>query len=158
MAASLSTCSAADPVLTEVARLASELCHSHRADLGAPTEQAALPAVPPVLDDPETGLRRIAEVLTTPVYAGGFLCRSAIADLGRAHDLPRGFGGRCQTLVNLLRSAAQFDRLVDVVDGLDRIAGSWANDHCSAPWRDRAESTQTWLTAMRSQVVASNLE
>jgi len=155
LAVSMAACPAGVPALTEMARLAAELCRSHRADLGPVVPSPALPELPALLEDPDTGLRRIAEVLTTPVYAGGFLSRSAIRDIGRAHRLPRGFGGRSQMLVNLLRSAAEFDRLVDVVDGLDAIVARWFKDLEDDRWRARADETRDWLASMRSRVAAA---
>jgi hypothetical protein len=154
LARSMATCPAVDPVLTEMARLASELCHSHRASLGPPVPVAALPPLPDLLDDPDTGLRRIADVLTTPALAGGYLTSSAIGALGRAHRLPRGFGGRCQMLVNLLRSAAQFDRVSEVCVGLEATVTAWSAAEQDDRWTTRASETLDWLQRMRERVVA----
>jgi len=93
----------------------------HRADLRHPHRPVRLPEAGSPLADPSTGLRGIAEFLLTPALAGVFLTRADIADLGRRHEVPRGFGSRAQMLTNLLRSAVDLGQLPAVLDGLDAL-------------------------------------
>ena len=78
----------------------------HRASLG---ELPPLPDAPALLDDPSTGLRRIAHHLATAALTGSHLGRGDIAALGRGVDLPHGFGSRVDMLEHVLRAAADYD-------------------------------------------------
>lgn len=109
------------PFYTALADLTLDLVLEHRASLmDPPVEQASvrLPDLPALLDEPKTSLRDIAHYLTVAPWSGFYLTRDDIARLGRAENIPRGFGHRALMLHNLLRSAAEFDRLVPLLDRL----------------------------------------
>jgi TorA maturation chaperone TorD len=81
-------------------------------------------AEPDLLDDPRTGLRRIAEHLLTPADSGMFLTRADIARLGRARALPRGFGSRLLMFDNLLHTAVDYGELGALLQQLDALLGA----------------------------------
>lgn len=105
---------------------------------------------PDPLSDPSTGLARLARFLTSPPESGIYLGGADIRALGRGERLPVGFGGRSRILTNLLRSAADYGRVDEVVDGLRaRVAGDrrglegWAGER---PWRRRF--VEPWFARM----------
>lgn len=122
-----------------------------------------LPDPPPLLEVQGTGLKEIASYLTTPPYAGLFLTRDAIGRLGQALEIPRGFGDRQQTLVNLMRSAAQYDAFPALIEALQEVAGAWAAAYERRqeqmpelasfcwPWQARVEETARLLAQMQSR-------
>lgn len=151
-----------------LADLTLELVYDHAVALGRdgglPTaEEGRLPEPPPLLEESETGLKDIASYLTTTPYAGLFLTRDAIGRLGRALEIPRGFGDRQQTLVNLMRSAAQYDAFPSLLQALQDVAGEWAAAYerreeampalapFCRPWRARVEKTAHLLDDMHSR-------
>lgn len=150
----VAACPEPDGFYGRVLTLALELARSHRAGLDGVAAAWTLPPLPD-LDDPKTGLRQLSEALCTPCHAGGLLTRSDIAMLGRREKLPRGFGDRTQTLANLLRSAARFEVLDAVFEGLDGHLEGWAHalgdDPLLAPWQDRIAGSRARLEHMRRQ-------
>ncbi len=133
-----------DPLFERVIELALTLARSVSSGGGS----WALPALPE-LEDPDTRLRDIARVLCTPALCGGLLTRSALAELGRADRLPAGFGGREQTLANLLRSAGRFDALPGLWHRLrERFAGL---GQAGGPWAVRCEETRELLDRLEER-------
>ncbi len=139
-------------LLGEILALVAE----HRARLPGAIEPVALRGLGELLDDPRTGLRRIAEQLLTPAASGVFLSRSDIAALARGRELPRGFGSRLLMLDNLLRSAVEYgeltpllaaldDRLARRDHGLARLAVAYGLDLAVAPWRDALARSRALL-------------
>lgn len=111
-----------------LAELTLELVLDHRAALAPEVAGPLTPALddpPDVLEDESTGLKDIAGFLTRPAWSGGYLSRDDITRLGRSERVPRGFGDRTQMLANLLRSAAEFDRLDSVMDRLCTWLDDW---------------------------------
>ncbi|MEZ4707212.1 MAG: molecular chaperone TorD family protein [Caldilineaceae bacterium] len=120
----------------------------------------SLPTAPNLLDNEKTSLRDIAEFLITPSYAGIYLSRAAIGDLGRQQQLPRGFGERRLLLTNLLQAAAQYDQAVGVFQELSHVANSWCDNYAAVialypglqpfvwPWQQRAAQTRELLVHM----------
>ena len=115
------------PFYAHLATLTFDLVLDHRAALS----DSIVPERPPLpepgldLDDPRTGLKDIARFLTIPARCGLYLSRDAITRLGRQDDLPRGFGSRVQMLTNLLRSAAEFDRMDALLHRLTTEVDAW---------------------------------
>jgi hypothetical protein len=130
----------------------------HRQALGAPwPEPFELAAEALDLDDADTDLRTIGEALVHPPTFGAYLGRHAIAALGRGSRVPRGFGDRKQTMVNLLRSAAQYEAVGPIAEGLRAQLGAlearfeelvgqarWL-DAVVGPWRTRREAMEEVL-------------
>ena len=153
-----------------LAHVALDLLDEHAAALSSqfdrPLQDApALPAVPEILEDEGTGLKEIADLLLTPVYSGIYLSRDDIGRLARRQAIPRGFGDRRQLLSNLLRSAADYDALGEVIDSLQAVAARWlaGYDELSdregagvyiAGWRSRAAETAAMLKQMHGRVEA----
>jgi putative dimethyl sulfoxide reductase chaperone len=105
------------------------------------------------LQDAKTGLKDIARYLTTPPHSGLYLSRDAIAELARACDLPRGFGGRQKMLSNLLYTAVQYDSLNEVLGALTAVVHQWRSGYTKfkgqyphlipflTPWQTRLRQT-----------------
>lgn len=127
-------------------------------DTTTPTPEL-LDASPDLLDDPRTGLRRIAEHLLTPADSGMFLTRADIARLGRERALPRGFGSRLLMFDNLLHSAVDYGQLGALLADLDALLG--ARDRAMAdlgaelgletavaPWREALARTRKLVSTL----------
>jgi TorA maturation chaperone TorD len=140
-----------------------EFTAAHRMSLRErePTTQA--PELPTdahaLLDDPRTGLRRIAEHLLTAADSGLFLTRADIAQLGRERALPRGFGSRLLMLDNLLHSAVDYDQIGVLLADLDallvareralaELAAKLELDASVAPWRAAIARTRTLISTL----------
>ncbi len=154
------------PFFTALADLTLEMVCDHRAELAAPDDAYTfeLPNAPDILDDPKTGLRDISKFLLAPVHSGIYLGRDDIRALSKGGELPAGFGTRRTMLNNLLRSAADYDGLPDVLDGLRvlirqmRAAHSEFAEGCAAPagqiataWMQRLDQTSAMLERIESK-------
>jgi TorA maturation chaperone TorD len=153
------------PFYQRLARLTRDLALDHLAALGHAPEsrppEPAPPDLPPLLDQPGTGLHEIAAYLTTPAWSGLYLGRTDAARLGRGLDLPRGFGGRTRMLTNLLHAAVTYDRLGPLLDDLLACVETWAAAYhalaAEAPalpaiarhWLDRLARTKALLLRLR---------
>lgn len=129
------------------------------------TSNNSLPPVPKILEDEGTGLKDIARFLLTPAYSGIYLGRDDIGRLARQQTIPRGFGDRGQLLINLLRAAANYDALSQVIDSLEAVAGRWLARYDEmiaregvgdfiGEWRSRAAGTAALLKQMHGRVEA----
>lgn len=129
-------------------------------------EQSA-PVIPDLLEDEGTGLKEIVEFLLTPIHSGIYLSRDDIGRLARQQGVPRGFGDRQLLLLNLLRSAAKYEALREVIDGLEGLARQWEAAYAkmaatvgaggpAAMWRFRAGETVTLLGQMRGRIDAQD--
>jgi TorA maturation chaperone TorD len=161
------------PFYARLATLTLDLILDHRAALGerAATERPPLPPPDLDLDDARTSLKDIARFLTVPARCGLYLSRDAITHLGRQDDLPRGFGGRMQMLLNLLRSAAEFGRMEALIDRLSDKVEAWRAVYQqlqdtdvpgTAPvaeaWKQQLAATQRVLHRMRTAMPAGGDE
>ena len=93
-----------------------------------------------------------------PLYSGLFLSRDDVATLGRQQRLPRGFGGRVQMLVNVMRAAVQYDGLPTLLTALQAINRETTQAYAAycdvapaltpfiAPWKARTAITARILT------------
>lgn len=113
----------------------------------------------PLLDD-ASGLRDIAEYLAKPTRCGLFLTDAECARIGRALDLPRGFGHRRARIETQLGSAAEYDRVDDLADAwlaivdrrdtalreVEADAPSLAT--VTAPWHARLQATRDMLRTL----------
>jgi len=108
------------------------------------------------IDDPALGLGEIAAFLATPSRSGIFLSRDDLAELGRAHRVPRGFGSRTQTLEALLRSSSHLDAFGPLLEdlrvrlerSLEPLEPSRYAELPAAllePWRARLREAIAWL-------------
>ncbi|MGD2069451.1 MAG: molecular chaperone TorD family protein, partial [Gemmatimonadota bacterium] len=92
------------------------------------------PHPPGALGDPvedptsrrETGVAELARYLVTPARSGLFLSLGDARALGRASDVPGGFGRRERVVATLLRSAAAYGRLGRVSSDLTAMADAQA--------------------------------
>ncbi len=147
------------PFFDALAALTREVVCDHRRALGDPVDTSfALADAPDILDNPKTGLRDIARYLLTPVHSGLYLSRDDIRALSHAGELPAGFGARRTMLNNLLRSAADYDGMADVVAGLRALIDQMRQahrafadtcpapaDHISQAWLARLDKTEAMM-------------
>lgn len=153
------THAAAVPVFTELVELAVHLVADHRSALAAPVVVSGLPTWKSPVADDKAGLRDIAEFLLAPARSGVWISRGDVTQLGRDHDVPRGFGGRVQTLTNLLRNAGEYDQAGGVLQRLDDLLGARADAYASIglglgvslatePWLQHIGATRASLREM----------
>ena len=113
-----------------------------------------LPPRETVVDDPETGLRQIADWLARPARSGALLAPAVLTGVARELELPRGFGSRSRLIENLLHAAVHHGRLPEVMTALDAellaaerryrvLVGGNA-------WADRLQDTRLQLVAVRA--------
>ena len=118
----------------------------------------SLPETGDLLSEEKTGLREIAQFLVTPSNAGAFISRAHIQALGRAGNLPRGFGPRRQILTTLLRTGVDYSQIDEVLTGLTSLFGGWSEElkkqECphNGPWITRIERTMGMLGQMESAI------
>ncbi|MEM7335198.1 MAG: molecular chaperone TorD family protein [Chloroflexota bacterium] len=115
-----------------------------------------LPEPPNVLADEKAGLRDIVAVLIRPCYAGWFISRRDITVLSRQFELPHGFGSKEQMLLNLLRSAVQYDAMPQLLNQLIDMAEQWEKAYEQLaegeiggfirPWQNRLHQTKNFLS------------
>jgi TorA maturation chaperone TorD len=140
-----------------------EFTAAHRISLRERVHTTSAPELPTdaqdLLDDPRTGLRRIAEHLLTTADSGLFLTRADIAQLGRERALPRGFGSRLLMLDNLLHSAVDYGQIDVLLADLDALLGARERalaelgeklelDASVAPWREAIARTRTLVSTL----------
>lgn len=139
-----------------------EVVQGHAEEVAVAAVPWSLPAPPNLLADRGTGLREIATFLITPPHSGLFLSRDDIGALARRHELPRGFGSRQQMLVNLMRAAAQYDRLPALLASLSDL---FATDQAALerqgahrllepfvrPWHERLTEGRTVLQHLQAR-------
>lgn len=155
------------PFYAALGALTRDLVFDHRADLGpAPAaDPLPLPEPPAVLDDARAGLKDIATYLATPAWSGLYLSRDDLAALGRATTLPTGFGPRSLLLANLLRSAAAYDGLPPLLDGIRAHLRAWRayfDDLPALPvlrpiraaWQARLDGTDALLARLHAAGLA----
>ena len=154
----------ANPFYAALGALVAATVLDQRLALGGAPQLPPLPAPPDPLADESARLRDIAAYLLAPLSSGVYLSRDDIAGLARALQLPRGFGNREQMLLNLLRSAAQYDQadaLLTVLTALfaDRRAyyaaqaAAWpALRPVWQPWETRGAATVRNLALMATQL------
>lgn len=141
----------------EVANLLWQLVVDHAAQLNVSVPPSSQPFVPD-LSDPETALKTIGRYLTSPHESGWWLSAGEMAEIGRNLDLPRGFGGRIQTMMNLFRSATQYDGASALLAALQTEAEAWQRAYdelgsFTASWQPKLATTVALLREMQAQVI-----
>ena len=153
----LATQKQSDSFFGRLAELSQILVLTHFEALGdtaVPTPLNFLPPTQNILADDKTGFKEITRFLLLPALSGIYLSRDNIGQLGRIFELPRGFGSREMMLLNLLRTAVQYDALPSLLTALQETCHSWqtsyqqlANAHPQTasfihPWQERAAATE----------------
>jgi TorA maturation chaperone TorD len=167
-AAAIAVARQGDAFYTAVVGLLLGLVDSH-VDALSPAPVTPLPATTDLLSDEKTGLRDLAAYLTSPSFSGAFLSRDAVAALARRQNLPRGFAGRSQMLVNAWRAAASFDAVQPFVAALRALFQAWESDYVAlatahpalapavAPWRARVAETEALLAVLARRIETEGL-
>ncbi|MDQ7035200.1 MAG: molecular chaperone TorD family protein [Anaerolineae bacterium] len=157
-------------IYTDIATQSLALVLEHRQQLGddlmLPTSVFALADVPNLLTDEKTSLRDIAHYLLTPAYTGFFLSSDDIKRLGAKFRVPHGFGNRQQILINLLRTAADYDLFEAVFEEFSIIAKNWLQYYenlmlpqaIKTPWMARLSHSITTLSDLRQTAIEANTE
>ncbi len=107
------------PFWRAVVRQALDLAAEH-GGAQAP-EQWSMPLIPAEVAAPlgnKSGLADIANWLATPAAVGTLISDPDLVAIGRALDLPRGFGSRPQRIETLLRSAVDYGSVPKAVEGI----------------------------------------
>jgi TorA maturation chaperone TorD len=146
----------AHPFYTALADLTLDVLLDHRRDLdGSPTTFSSLPAAPKLLEDEKTSLRDIAAYLLSPPLSGIYLSRDDIGRLARKAGLPRGFGKRRDMLLNLLRSASQYDQFGQILALLQAVVTGWQEAYAeiewAGEWQARVRETGSMLAEMAAR-------
>lgn len=114
-----------------------------------------------MLANAKTGIRDIAEFLLTPSRSGLWISKANIQELGRDFNVPRGFGDRLQMLSNLLRNAAEYELVDQLISALEALvtqqqqsyaalSAELAGGPYATHWQTRIATTKTILKAMAS--------
>jgi TorA maturation chaperone TorD len=137
---------------------------AHRTNLGGTSRaRFTLPKPPVLLENEKTGLKEIIAYLLTPAFSGIYLGRDVIGRLARGHSIPRGFGERRQMLTSLLRSAANYGNMGQVLSSLQALVVTWESAYqematspqpivTAAIWKKRASATAGMISHMRSRL------
>lgn len=149
------------PCYIALSQLTFDLLAALRAEFPSEPSPPELPPQKAPLSDPRTGLKKIASHLLVPAATGLYFSPRAIQDLARAQKLPRGFGGRLQMLTNLLRNAAQYDLLGEVLDQIEIHGQKWVSGYEDLtarqpylapfiePWQTRTQQTMSMVRQMK---------
>lgn len=98
-----------------------------------------------------------------PVSSGIYLNRWRIKDMARRLKLPLGFGNRRQMLLNLFRSAGQYEEADDLIAELLATTQSWMTGYQSqmstykkispwiGTWTEKGSITKSLLSAMSNR-------
>lgn len=157
------------PFYQQLAQLTLALVGDHYAHVTTQTNPqrerlTVYPETTNLLADERTGLREIAQYLTTPRQSGLYIGRHDIRQLARQLELSHGFGGREQMLLNLLRTAAQYDKSYAILQLINEMAQQWqlAYERIRSdfpetavflyPWQIRLNHTSRLLDQMTTQI------
>ncbi len=159
------------PFYARLATFTLDVVLAHRARLGNTPEEEpgifALSVPPALLEDENTDLNDVAAFLTTPPWSGLFLSRDDIRRLGRAGNLPHGFGDRARMLAQVLRAAATYDGLEALLDRLAVHTTDWRtyfDDLGTRPglgpiarvWQTRLDATERLCARVRTAADGPN--
>lgn len=144
---------------TAVSHFLLSFVHDHTAVLPLSPTPYALPEPPDLLTHPDTRLKDIARYLLVPAYTGMVLTKTRLTQLGRALELPHGFGTRRQMLTTLLEGAGRYEQWAALVNWLQTEANWWqqtytrlASPHPTpfTTWQTRLQQHQTFLTHLQT--------
>lgn len=156
----------ADPFFAQLAALTLSLFLTHYEELGKTAVSPAnnfLPTVQISLTNDTTDFKAIVRHLITPAFSGIVLSRTNIGQLARHLQLPRGFGNREQMMLNLMRTAVQYENLPQLLQLLRETAVKWQTNyqtlsatypkatHFIAPWQQRAQNSHYLLIQISDQ-------
>jgi TorA maturation chaperone TorD len=153
-----------DPLYAELAQMTLSLLLSHTGDVSPPPH--FLPPVQNILAHEKSGFKEIAHFLLLPGLSGITLSRDNIGQLGRQFDLPRGFGSRGTMLLNLLRTAVQYDTLPALLIALQATCRRWQTSYQDLidqhpqtalfiqPWQARAAATEQMVIELMASSIA----
>lgn len=105
----------------------------------------SLPPLPDLLEDKKAGLRDIVGVLIRPSFSGWLITRRDITALSRRLELPHGFGSREQMVMNLFRSAAQYEALDRLLVQLSQLADEWQAAYSALGGEEVTMFKQEWM-------------
>lgn len=149
-------------------RITLELVADHGRNIQPPAYADPAPPIPDIWDDPQTTLKDIVHFLAAPPFCGIFIGRAAVTNLARAAGLPRGFGGREQMLLNLLRSAGQYDVIPVLLAEITNLAQRWHQayqkqcgdypqmDSLIQPWQSCTEELINGLGKLHQSALTAN--
>ncbi|MCA9946303.1 MAG: molecular chaperone TorD family protein [Anaerolineales bacterium] len=155
-----------NPFFAELARLTQALLLEHFGETAVSPPPSFLPPMQNILANDKTGFKEIAHFLLLPAFSGIYLSRDDIGQLGRQFDLPRGFGSREMMLLNLLRTAVQYDALPSLLTALQETCQAWQTSYQELisqypktapfiqPWQARAAATEQMVLELMASSIA----
>ena len=153
-----------DPFFAEVAQLTLDLVLTDCGEMPPPS--FILPPAQDILAEEKTGFKQIVQHLITPAFSGITLSRHVIGQIARQLELPRGFGSREQMLLNLMRTAVQYDTLPQLLTILQKTCQVWHANYQQlietypqtapyiSPWQERSQATEKMLATLMASSVA----
>ena len=113
-------------------------------------EPAQLVDSPPDLSNLSTSLGDLVDWLCSPTRCGLFLSSPMLEQISRSYGVPRGFGPRRRLALNLLQSAAHYDKVGEVLDALLELFLSHHKRLSQPPWSDGSPglATEPWRTRL----------
>ncbi|MBK7897769.1 MAG: molecular chaperone TorD family protein [Anaerolineaceae bacterium] len=158
----------ADPFFARLAEVTLDLLLAHADVLAADsaTPPNFLPPAPNILAQDKTGFKEIVHFLLLPALSGISLSRDNIGQLARQFALPRGFGSRETMLLNLMRTAVQYDALPPLLTALQDTCRRWQTSYQALidqhgqtalfiqPWQARAAATEQMVIELMASSIA----
>ncbi|MBK8900009.1 MAG: molecular chaperone TorD family protein [Anaerolineaceae bacterium] len=153
-----------NPFFAELAHMTLTLLLSHVGNVTPPPD--FLPPNQDILANEKSGFKEIVHFLLLPALSGITLSRDNIGQLGRQFDLPRGFGSRETMLLNLLRTAGQYDALPALLTALQETCRRWQSSYQQLidqhsqtalfiqPWQARAAATEQMVIELMASSIA----
>ena len=154
-------------VYEELAFTALEICSTHAHALPQVGTRTDSTQMITSLEDGD-GLRDLAEHLTSHARCGVYFGKSLLSTIARELELPTGFGSRRQTLLNIFRSAGQFDKSEALLERLNSVAEDWeaayqgdtfslAAKRSGFDWQARINATRSMFAEMRSRLSSTEI-
>lgn len=117
------------------------------------------------MSDPKTDFQKISKVLMRPHKSGMVLSHKALDGMTADLELPRIFSQREPAFKRLLETAVEYDKLSEVLAGLDACIEKWKKNYHSVPvelkpftepWVARLAKSRQVIEAMQKAAVPSN--
>lgn len=149
------------PFYNELGRLTLAVIDDHLIDLNVILPHANQTTDPiPASSMDDSSIREIVDYLISPANSGIYLGRTLIKEIGRRHQLPLGFGNRHQMLLNLFRSAGQFESSRVLITELLKATRNWSFGYrdLSKDFPKLSSWIKSWeLKTLRTEALLMNM-
>ncbi|NTV46318.1 MAG: molecular chaperone TorD family protein [Chlorobiales bacterium] len=99
------------------------------------------------MNDPKTDFKKISKVLMRPHKSGMVLSHKALDGMTESFELPRIFSQREPAFKRLLETAVEYDKLSEVLAGLDACIEKWNKNYHSVP-EELKPFTEPWIARL----------